>query len=142
MDTRRNALEQISLFCRLHMNSKPALPIRASEMGLLIYLVKTEEENTANAVARYFKVTKAMATNMVTSLLKKGYIEKKQVETDKRCYLLVPTQKAITLVEDTYLDYFKMMSILEEHMGKEDFTAFISYMETANEILLEEKQHE
>lgn len=142
MDTIINASEQISLFCRLHMNVKTELPIRSSEMGFLIYLVKTNEEKSANAAAKYFKVTKAMVTNMITSLLKKGYIKKQQVVEDKRRYLLVPTQKAITLVEETYLDYFKMMSILKEKMGKESFEHFISYMEIANQILLEKKNNE
>lgn len=142
MDTIIKASDQVSLFCRLNMHSKPTLPIRSSEMGLLIYLVKTEEEKSANAAAKYFKVTKAMITNMVTSLIKKGYIEKQQVVEDKRRYLLVPTQKAITLVEDTYLEYFKIMSILKVKMGEEAFQHFISYMEIANQILLEEKNNE
>lgn len=34
--------EEVTLFCRINMNIKRELPIRASEMGMLIYLVKSE----------------------------------------------------------------------------------------------------
>lgn len=133
--------EQVSLFCRLNINTKRELPIRSSEMGALIYLVKTEEEKTPNAVAQFFKVSKAMATNIVSSLLASGYIEKKQSETDKRSFLLIPTDKAVRLVEDTYEEYFKMMSILESKMGTRKFYELVRLLEIANEILLEEKNN-
>ena len=47
MDTMMNAMEQVSLFCRLNMNTRRNLPIRSSEMGMLIYLVKADGEKTA-----------------------------------------------------------------------------------------------
>lgn len=139
MDNLINASEQISLFCRININTKRELPIRSSEMGMLIYLVKTEEEKTPIGVARFFRFTKSMATNMVTSLSSKGYIWKKQSETDKRSVLLIPTDKAVQLVEDTYEEYFKMMSVLKTRMGEEKFLELLVLLETANNILLEEK---
>lgn len=139
MDNLIRASEQISLFCRMNVNTRRELPIRSSEMGMLIYLVKTEEEKTPNGVARFFRFTKSMATNMVTSLSANGYIVKKQSETDKRSFLLIPTDKAIQLVEDTYEEYFKMMSVLKTRMGEKKFSDFLVLLETANNILLEEK---
>lgn len=141
MDKLIKSSKQISLFCRLNLNTKQELPIRSSEMGMLIYLVKTEEEKTPNAVAKFFKVTKSMATNMATSLLNNSYIEKIQSEADKRSFLLIPTDKAIRLVEDTYEEYFRTMSLLESKMGEQKFDEFIRLLETANEILLEEKNN-
>jgi len=141
MDKMIKSSEQISLFCRLNLNTKRGLPIRSSEMGMLIYLVKTDGEKTPNAVAKFFKFTKSMATNMATSLLNNGYIEKKQSETDKRSFCLIPTNKAVHLVEDTYKEYFKMMSVLEAKMGEKDFDKLISLLETANQIILEEKSN-
>mgnify|MGYP000870724505 CR=1 FL=1 len=90
MDHLMTASEQISLFCRLNTHTKRDLPIRSSEMGMLIYLVKTQGEKTPNAVAQFFKVTKSMATNMVSALLAKGYIEKQRSKTDKRSPLPKP----------------------------------------------------
>ncbi len=48
----------------------------------------------------------------------KGYIEKRQLKTDRRSYELIPTAKAVRLVEETYHDYFKTMSFLETRLGK------------------------
>lgn len=133
-----NAAEQVSLFCRININTKRNLPIRASEMGLLIYLCKTDGEKTPMGAARFFKVTKANATNMVSSLVRQGYLQKEQSREDRRSFLLVPTEKAMDLVERTYMEYYKIMEKLKENMGNRDFETFISLIEKANSILLEE----
>lgn len=142
MDRMIRISEQIALFCRLNIIAKRKLPIRSSEMGMLIYLVKIEGNKTPNAAAKFFNITKAMATNMVTSLLNNGYIIKKQSEKDKRSFILIPTDKAIRLVNDTYSDYFKMISILESKMGENKFNELIHLLETANTIILEEKNND
>ncbi|MED9811631.1 MAG: MarR family transcriptional regulator [Longibaculum muris] len=85
----------MSLFCRLNTHIKRNFPIHPSEKGILIYLVKTNEEKTPNTVAKFFNVTKAMSTNMVTSLLSKGFIQKRQSKEDKHSYILVHTKNSI-----------------------------------------------
>lgn len=141
MDKMMPISEQISLFCRLTMNAKRKLPIRSSEMGMLIYLVKTDGNKTPNAAAKFFNITKAMATNTVTALLNNGYILRQQSEADKRSFILIPTNKAISLVNETYEDYFKMITMLESKMGETKFNEFIQLLETANNILLEDKKN-
>lgn len=136
------AAEQVSLFCRLNINARKRLPIRSSEMGMLIYLSKSEGEKTPMGAANFFKVSKSMATNMVSSLYKKGYIEKKTVHEDRRSVLLVPTPLGEELVESTYQEYYKTMSYLQKHMGDEAFSNLILLLRKANEVLLEEKSNE
>ena len=68
--------EVIALFCRININTKRELPIRSSEMGLLIFIVKEEGEHTPLEISEFFKVTKPMVTAMVNSLVKKEYITK------------------------------------------------------------------
>lgn len=133
------ASEQISLFCRLHINAKRELPIRSSEMGMLIYLCKTAGEKTPKGVAHFFKVSKAMATNMAASLVKKGYLYKVPSLEDGRSFILSPTEKARELVESTYEEYYKTMSVLREKMGADNFQALVRLLTEANRILLEEK---
>lgn len=139
MNTYINAAEQISLFCRLNINTKRELPIRSSEMGLLIYLCKTEDEKTPMGAARFFKVTKANITNMVSSLSKKEYLIKEQSSEDKRSFCLIPTEKAMQLVEQTYKEYFRTMEALKAGMGELEFEHFVVLLEQANKILLEER---
>lgn len=141
MENPIHASEQISLFCRMHLNTKKDLPIRSSEMGMLIYLVKTKGTPTPQGVAQFFNVTKAMATNMVSSMLAKGYIEKEQSTTDKRRFLIKPTEKALQLVEEAYDEYFKMLKVLETKLGLKKFDQLVALLEEANEILLEEKKN-
>ena len=141
MNNISNAAEQISLFCRMNLNTKKELPIRSSEMGLLIYLAKSDEEKTPLGAARFFKVTKAMAAKMVSSLVDKGYIVKRQSSEDKRSFLLEPTTIGILLVEETYLEYFKVITLLKEKMGDRDFETFLTMLEKANRIMLEEKEN-
>ena len=137
MDTMMNAMEQVSLFCRLNMNTRRNLPIRSSEMGMLIYLVKADGEKTAKGVADFFKVTKAMSS----ALLKNGFLEKQQQENDKRSFLLRPTEKAVQLVNETYDEYMKQMNILRNSMGEAAFHTLLDLLNMANAILLEEKNN-
>lgn len=136
-----HASEQVSLFCRLNINTKKELPIRSCEMGLLIYLCEAKGEKTPMEAARFFHVSKAMATNMVTSLKGKGYLAKEPSPTDRRSCLLSPTPKAVELVANTYDEYFKTMASLKARMGETNFNTLIGLLETANKILSEEKRN-
>lgn len=129
--------EAVSLFCRIHMNTKRNLPIRASEMGMLILIVKSTEPQTPVQIAEFFKVTKPMVTTMINSLVKKGYLERKPSTTDRRSFTLEPTEQAVRLVEETYSEYFKTMECLKIKMGCEKYNHFIELMELANDVLLE-----
>ena len=130
--------EAVSLFCRLNINIKRDLPVRSSEMGLLILVVKSESPVTSIMAADFFKVSKPMIAAMVASLVKKGYLEKTPSENDKRSYILRPTKKAALLVEEAYQEYFRVMELLRAKMGS-DFKKLIPLLEQANEILLDEK---
>lgn len=133
------ASEAVSLFCRISMNAKRDLPIRASEMGMLIFIVKTQEPQTPIQIAAFFKVTKPMVTTMINSLMKKGYLTKQSSDIDKRSFTLIPTDKAKRLVDETYTEYFKSMALLKSNMGQEKFDKLIELLEQANTILAEEK---
>lgn len=135
------ASDQISLFCRLNINTKKGLPIRSSEMGMLIYLVQTDNEKSPKAMAEFFKVTKAMITNMLTSLQEKGYVLKQKSNVDKRSITIIPTDKAISLVNTTYQEYYRNLNILNEKMGSDKFEELLSLLSLANNILLEEKEN-
>ena len=122
-------------FCRLNMNMKRELPIRPSEMGLLIFIVESKHEVTPVMAAEFFKVSKPMVAAMVKKLCKMEYIRKVPSTEDKRKYLLVPGEKAIELVKETHEEYLRNMTLLQKGMGEEDFTTFIGLLREANQIL-------
>lgn len=135
-----NGAEIVTLFCRLYINTKKDLPIRSSHMGLLILSVKHDSPVTPIEAAKFFKVKKPMVTAMVNSLEKEGYLTKQPSAIDRRSYLLIPTQKGIQLVEETYCEYFSIMEALYRGMGEADFQKMLLLMEQANVILEKERE--
>ncbi|MFT3951692.1 MAG: MarR family transcriptional regulator [Oscillospiraceae bacterium] len=130
--------EAISLFCRINMNMKRDLPVRASEMGMLFLIVKSAQPQSPIKIAEFFKVTKPMVTAMTNSLVKKGYLIKTPSSTDRRSFTLQPTTKAVSLVEEAHNEYFRMMETLKRRMGCEKYDQLIALIELANSILLED----
>lgn len=131
--------EAVSLFCRININTKRELPIRSSEMGLLICIVKEEGEHTPLRVAEFFKVSKPMVTAMVKSLVKKEYITKVKSLVDKRSFVLKPTDKAVSLVDKTFIEYYKNIQTLQTCLGNHEYSKLIELLTKANNILLEER---
>lgn len=140
-DALMKGAEAVSLFCRLNINTKKALPIRASEMGLLILAVKNESPVTPVMAADFFKVKKPMVTAMVNQLVGHGYLTKTPSMADKRSFTLTPTEEGSALVEQTYRAYFKTMELLQSGLGAEEYELLVGLIEKANVILLEDKEN-
>lgn len=132
--------EAISMFCRLNINAKRNLPVRPGEMGLLILIVKNENQITPVMAADFFKVSKPMIATMIKSLLKQGYIKKIPSKEDRRSFIISPEEKAVELVNSTYEEYIRLIELLLKGMGEKKYIKFINLMEEANEILMEGKK--
>ena len=133
--------ETVSMFCRLNINIKKDLPIRSSEMGLLILICKSEKPVTPVMAADFFKVKKPMITAMVSNLRKNGYIVKIPSLDDKRSFSLNPTKKARQLVDGTYSEYMKTMELLRNKLGAIEFGELLILLDKSNCILLEGKNN-
>lgn len=133
--------ESIALFCRLLINEKKELPIRSSEMGLLILAAKNEEPVTPVMAAGYFKVSKPMIAAMVRSLEEKGLLRKNPSLRDKRSFTLEVTEAGKALVDSTYAAYYSTMQLLQEKLGRAPFQNLIALLDAANTILWEEKNN-
>ncbi len=131
--------DAIGMFCRQHMHAKKDLPIRASEMGVLIFTHKQDARVTPLSISQFFKISKPSVTTMVNALLKGGYLSKEASETDKRSYTLGVTEKGRLLLEETFSSYIKTVALLRDRMGADDFQRFIALMNQANLILEEER---
>ena len=129
----------IGMFCRLKMNIKHDMPVRSSEMGVLIYIQKQQEDVTPSMISDFFKIAKPSVTSLVSSLVKKGYLDKIMSDTDKRSYALRMTRKGNELLDSTFSEYYSTINELSERMGKEAFDQFIRLMKIANDIMEETK---
>lgn len=136
---KNNALkgaEVISKFCRLNINMKKDLPLRASQIGFLIYVSNNNKKKiTPINAANFFGVTKAVVTKTIAPLIEKGYLEKTPSDTDKRSYTISATETAKALINDANNEYYKIMNELLLKMGREKYAMLIALLDDANHVI-------
>ena len=125
----------LSMFSKYYMELKKDLPIRPSEMGVLNIIAETPGPHTPVLLAGLLGVSKPMITAHLTDLAKKGYIEKKQSPEDKRVFYVLPTEKALALVENAKTDLNQHLEWLIQEMGQDEFDKLVRLAGKANKIL-------
>lgn len=125
----------LSMFSKYYMELKKDLPIRPSEMGVLNIIAETPGPHTPVLLAGLLGVSKPMITAHLTDLAKKGYIEKKQSPEDKRVFYVLPTEKALALVENAKTDLNQHLERLIQEMGQDEFDNLVRLAGKANKIL-------
>jgi DNA-binding MarR family transcriptional regulator len=131
------SMDTIGMFCRLRVNMKPNIPIRPSEMGVLIFAQKQNTEVSPRMISQFLRISKPSVTSLVNSLVNQGYLSKKPSKVDQRSYVLTMTKSGNQLVESTFEEYYKSIALLKENMGEHEFRTFIELMQKANSILEE-----
>lgn len=126
--------DAIGMLCRLHMNTKRDIPIRSSEMGVLIFTQKQDVPVTPLMISQFFKIAKPSVTSSIAALVRDGFLIKELSSMDKRSYTLKTTLKGEKLVETTFVEYYKSVEILKEKMGEERFNQFIELVQLAGSI--------
>lgn len=126
-----------SKFNRSYMDLKKDLPIRPSEMGVLNIITRKGGLFTPIMIAELLEVTKPMVASHISILEQKGYITKIYLETDKRSYYVIPTDKAKSLVDKTESKLNEKLIKLENKLGTKKFNELISTLEEAR-LCLEE----
>ena len=125
----------LSMFSKYYMELKRGLPIRPSEMGVLNIITSTPGPHTPFLLAELLGVSKPMITAHLTDLAKKGYITKKQSLEDKRVFYVLPTEKALALVESAKTDLNQHLERLVQEMGQDEFDNLVRLAGKANKIL-------
>jgi len=132
----------LSVFSKNYMELKKGLPIRPSEMGVLNIITQTAGPHTPVLLAELLGVSKPMITAHLTTLLQKGYIKKQQSSDDKRVFYILPTEKALELVECAKKDLNKHLEQMLYEMGEEEFNDLVRLAEKANKILGENRRNQ
>lgn len=125
----------LSIFAKNYMELKKGLPIRPSEMGVLNIITETEGPHTPVMLADLLGVSKPMITAHITSLEGKGYITKEPCSQDKRAYYILPTDKALDLVECAKADLNGKLECLVNGLGQDGFNTLVALAEKANGIM-------
>jgi DNA-binding MarR family transcriptional regulator len=131
------SMDVLGRFCRLKLAVKQDLPLRSSEMGVLIYLSKQTGDVTPLMVSEFLRVKKPSVTPLIQTLIKKGYVTKQRSQVDKRSYTLQVTERGSRLLEEVEADYLLSVSVLKEKLGDDQFNEWIRLTEKANTILEE-----
>jgi DNA-binding MarR family transcriptional regulator len=129
--------DAVGMFCRLNINTKRDLPIRTSEMGVLIFIQKVDGEVTPTEISDFFNISKPSVTAIIKSLIRKKYLTKKQLKADKRSYYVSITSKGNALVQETFDEYFKLIELLQSEMTSTEFKQLIDLIQKSNKILQE-----
>lgn len=133
------AAEAVSQFCRHNMNIKRDLPIRPSEMGMLIFTSQHQEPITPLNLSEFFHIAKPSVSSTIKTLIQNGYLQKTQSIGDKRSFALNITEKGSELVHSTFSEFIKTMSLLENKLGKMDYQKMIELIQRSNDILNSER---
>ena len=131
------SMDILGRFCRLKLAVKQDLPLRSSEMGVLIYLSKQTSDVTPLMVSEFLRVKKPSVTPLIQTLIKKGYVTKQRSQVDKRSYTLQVTERGSRLLEEVEADYLSSVLVLKEKLGDDQFNEWIRLTEKANTILEE-----
>ena len=130
-----SAAMQVALFCRLNANRKASIPIRYSEMGVLIYIAVSEEPVCPAMISSFLGITKPSATAALKMLAENAYIERTPSKSDGRSYTLSITACGRKLVEKVCTEYTKEIELIRQQLGDENFAQLISLIRQVNIIL-------
>ena len=127
-----------SKFSRNYMELKKGLPIRPSEMAVLNIITQTSGPHTPVMLAQMLGVSKPMITALLTALAEKDYIIKEPSKDDKRAYYIIPTEKALALVESAKQEMDGHLSRLIDAMGQDEFDMLVRLAQKASSVLKKE----
>lgn len=126
------AADFIAQFIRNQVNVKRNLPIRSSDMGIMMYL-SHHQEAKAKDISDFFVIAGATVTEMIQRLEKSGMIAIRQDEHDGRVKRIQLSDQGIRYVEETRMDYLESIQSIRQTLGDEDFERFISCVHRVNE---------
>lgn len=134
-------MQQIRLFARLHVRRKRKdEPLSSETLDILSRIALAQEAVTPLAISRQTGLTKPMVSKLIEGLNKKGYLEKKKDEKDRRSYFLQITEEGRRVLNQTWQYYLQPVYEIRRRLGEEKFQQMMALISRANEQ--EEKEAE
>ena len=134
-------MQEISLFSRqiIHRATKE-YEIPAQHLDLLSQLLIHKEGLTPMQLSKIMGVNKTIISRVIDKLNKGGYVIKTKDEIDKRSYIVSITELGIEKVDKIYTYYLSPIYKLRKVLGNQDFFELMSYIQTANEKMNQDKE--
>ena len=111
-----------------------------AEMVVLENVTQINDKVTVSKLAEEMKVTKAASSKIVTSLEKKGFVERITDSNDKRFSYILLTTKGEAVVAKTYCSMENLSKRIAEKMGEEDMSTLVRLMNKLYLILEDGKK--
>jgi len=114
------------------------LQLTQNEMDVLLFLYNNSPLDTARDIARYRAMSKSMISKSVDSLYRRGYLEYKIDQTDKRCIHLKIEPVAIPIVEKLYKVQKRFFDTLTYNITEEEYKAMETVLNKMYENIVDQ----
>jgi len=119
------------------------LSFSKSELLALLF-VDRYEEIIMSRVAEYINVSMSTATGIVERLVKKGYLQRKRSEADRRIVVVKLTDNGESLINEIKEVIFYYLRVITESLSEEEKELlgriFIKIIETLNKVTRDEQE--
>lgn len=105
-------------------------------------LESDKSETTVSALINHMKISKSAVSQMLSSLEKKGFIERHISETDRRHIDLKLTDKGLAILKEYKKSTFDFLNCLSEKMGEADMAELLDLLKKLSSSINEIKSEE
>ena len=108
--------------------------------GFSLEVIKMLDQPTVGEFADFLNISQSNATYKVNSLIKKGYLERQNSQTDRREYHLVLSEKFYNYI--SLLSSYEMTVIqrMKERFSEEDIAKFDEMLQIMSDELMPENK--
>lgn len=128
-------MQEIRHFSSLHIRGKREGATSPQEVDMLSRVMFSDVSLTPLGLAALTGLSKSAISRLVDNLEKKGFLEKKYSEKDKRSYTLYLTTEGELEMKKAYHHYLDPIYRLRRTIGEERFYSLMAQIKEANNIL-------
>ncbi|MGL5152495.1 MAG: MarR family winged helix-turn-helix transcriptional regulator [Clostridium sp.] len=129
-------MQEIRRFSRLLIKRAPKEhEITAECLDFLSQLEVNKESMTPLMLSERMKISKTSISRIADFLSKKGYIEKRRDEKDKRSYFISITDFGTEQLGKIYKYYLEPLYELRRGLSEEEFEILINAIEKSNKLM-------
>ena len=123
------------------MNESPVLPNISYKSLLYLDVIEMMPDCTVSALAEAMRVSKPAVTMKVGELIRRGLVEKRQSERDRRVYHLRVKPEAMAEYWSYDRAMRKAIGVVQDRFGRRDVDMFCSILHAFADVYTKERTH-
>ena len=108
--------------------------------GFSLEVIKMLDQPTVGEFADFLNISQSNATYKVNSLIKKGYLERQNSQTDRREYHLVLSEKFYNYMSLLSSNEITVIQRMKERFSEEDIAKFDEMLQIMSDELMPENK--